>query len=202
MAEYRTMSAPCWRGVAEHRAQEGVVDRQRHGVGRPCGTGRHLGAHGDVDEELVGLAGVSMRNTPGGPPVGRQWPLRGLSAVAEQSNPEDVDAELGKDVLDQVVGAPVDRFTGHQQVAGTEVGEQGRGDGRHAGLEESGVLGAVPQGEPVFGDLDVGVVEPAVDQARLLPLGRLDLAEGDLEEVLCPLRRSGTRRSRSGRSGS
>src|SRR4030042_1066081 len=61
---------------------------------------------------------------------------------------------------------------GRGRGAGEREGEQGGADGRHARVEEGAVLGPVPQGQPVFGDLQVGVVEAGGDGAPHLPRAR------------------------------
>ena len=55
------------------------------------------------------------------------------------------DAELGQHVVDEVVGAAVERSGVEEHIARADEGKKRRGNRRHAGGEDETSLGAVPQ---------------------------------------------------------
>jgi hypothetical protein len=89
--------------------------------------------------------------------------------------------------MNQVLGSAVKRLADHQHVTWPAEREQAGGDRRHSALERRAELGAVPQTEPVLEYLQVRIVEPAVDEPKLLLGPLLAHAVGDLEERLAGL---------------
>jgi hypothetical protein len=81
-------------------------------------------------------------------------------------------------------GAAVERRTVEEEVAGVEEFQHRRRDCGHTALEHCCVFGPVPECEPVFEDLEVGIVDPAVDQSDLLGGALVPVAVGDFEERL------------------
>ena len=92
---------------------------------------------------------------------------------------------FGQGAGEQGLGAAVERLAVQDHVARPGEGEQGRGDGRHAGTEQERGLAALVDGQPVLDDLAVGVVEARVDEAGAALRGLL--APGDHVEVVAPL---------------
>ena len=117
---------------------------------------------------LVGFAGVSMSMSP-----------RGLEAADSLAS---ISSSVAVHPVDQVMSAPVEGVAGEDHVPGPEEGEQGGGNSGHAAGEQRSVLGAVPEGEAVLGDLHVRVIEAAVDEPRLLAGCGLSFTLGHLEE--------------------
>ena len=56
----------------------------------------------------------------------------------------------------------------HEDVTRPQVGQQGRRDRRHARRKSERGLGLVPQRQALLEDLEVGVVDARVDEARVL----------------------------------
>ena len=75
----------------------------------------------------------------------------------------DGDAERGKHVAHEAVGAAVELRGGDDFVAGFERGEQRVGDGGHAGRGDDGGFGAFERGDFSFGDGERGIAVARVD---------------------------------------
>ena len=71
--------------------------------------------------------------------------------------------------------------------AGPRIGPQAGRNGGHARGERQVGLGLVPDRQPVLEHFEIGVVDPAVDEARLLVGPLLAQAIGQLEEFLAVL---------------
>ena len=96
-------------------------------------------------------------------------------------------AELRQDPLQEKIGAAVDRARMNDDRAGPRIGPKaGRNRGHARGECQIG-LGLVPDRQPVLEHFEIGVVDPAVDKARLLVRPLLTQAIGQLEEGLAVL---------------
>ncbi len=149
------------------RPQQRVVDRAQRAVAM-----RHLGHLGDVgqrqrrvrrhfeEDHAAGGAG-------GGKGAADRVDLVGVGAGRELAGRHP---QVRQQVLEQVVGAAVDRPREDHRAAERHQRQQRGRDRRHARGEDGARLGAVPQVEPILEDLQVRVVEAAVDQPHR-PLG-------------------------------
>ena len=137
----------------EVRRRDRVVDDERDAVRRARRRRRV-----SMSRMLIfGLPMVSAKNsfvfgrTRGGP-------LVGVILVLDEG---DLDAELGERVLEQVVGAAVDRRRRHDVVAGAGDVEHGVGDGRRAGGDGEGRGAALERGDALLEHVRGGVQECA-----------------------------------------
>ena len=99
-------------------------------------------------------------------------------------------AELRQDAPQQEVGAAIDGAGVDDDRTGSRIGPERGRDRRHAGGEHQIVLRLVPDRQPVLEHFEIGIVDPAVDEAGLLvrPLGAQ--AVGQFEEFLPVLGRA------------
>src|SRR5215469_5082902 len=74
--------------------------------------------------------------------------------------------------------------------AWARVGPERSRDGRHPRGEDETGFGLIPNSQSILEHFEVGIVDPAVDQARLFIVALLPQAVGQLEELLSVLRRS------------
>ena len=138
---------------------------------------------------IVGLAGVSRKIILHGEPVAGQAlaELVDAGGVGAGRKLTGRHAQIRQQVLQQVVGAAVDRPREQHGAAQRHQGQQRGRNGGHARRKDGARLGVVPQVEPVLEDLQIRVVEPAVDQPHG-PLGVVRLeAVGVGEELLALL---------------
>ena len=137
----------------------------RSGVEYSSASSEHMR---DVDER-VGWVARRLDVDHGQPAwraCGGQTVLDGLAAVAG-AELDLCDPELGQDVPDEMIGAAVERVAVEEHVAWSKERQECRGDGCHAAGEDRAGLGLVPERQAVFEDLEVRVVDAAVDQAQL-----------------------------------
>ena len=120
----------------------------------------------------------------GGGGLRRRAHLRDVEPVGEA---EGRDAEGAHLVLQQRLGAAIERARMDDGVARTKEGEAGRGDRRHAAGEDGAFFRFVPDREPILEDFHVGVVEARIDEARFLAGLGQPPARGQVEEVLALL---------------
>ena len=102
------MSAPCSQGLAQVRRGQGVVDHQRDAV--LVGDARHAL---EVEDVALGVAERLGVERLGVGPDGGRARRRGRRGRRRT----DLDAQLGQRVVEQVVGAAVERGRGHDVAA-------------------------------------------------------------------------------------
>ena len=137
---------------------------------------------------LVGFAGVSRKSAATGP-WARALPI-GLLHRARPAFRRERDrrhAELRQDPCQQEVRAAVDGPRMNDDRARPRVGPERGRDGGHARGEDEVVLRLVPDRQPVLEHFEIGIVDPAVDQARLFVRPLLPQAVGQLEKRLAVL---------------
>ena len=149
----------------EVRRRDGVVDDERD-----AGVVRHIGDERDVEDVDArvadGLGEQELRVR-----ADRAGPLVGIILVLHEGR---LDAELGEGVLEQVVGAAVDRRARHDVVAGLGDVEHGEGRGRLPGGEQECSGAALERGDALLDHGLGGVLDARVDVAEL----------GEREQVL------------------
>jgi hypothetical protein len=150
-------------------------------------VGDHL-AGGEIDE-AVGRVGRRLDQDHGDPALGggSLGDVAHLGDVEPVGEAEGRDAEGAHLVLQQGLGAAIERARMQDGVAGPQEGEAGRRDRRHAAGEDGAFLGLVPDRQAILEDFHVGVVEARIDQAGLLAGLGLAAARGQVEEVLALL---------------
>ncbi|MNN62484.1 hypothetical protein D3C81_1777910 [compost metagenome] len=114
--------------------------------------------------------------------------VQGVGALGG-GHADRLDPVAGQDAVEQVFSAAIGRGRIEDDVAGTDHGQHGGRDGGHAGREDQGLVGLVPDGQTVLEDFQIGVVDARVDQAQRLVRVALAQAVGDLEEALAVLGR-------------
>ncbi len=166
------MSAPCSIGRAQERG-EGVVDDDRDAV--------LVGDRGDRLEVGHVQARVADRlEVDGlGPAVDGLLELGGLGAVDEP----ELDAVLGQRVLEEVVGAAVERGAGDDVVAGAGQVEDRQRFGRLARADAQRSDAALESGDALLEDVGGGVHDPGVDVAELLQAEEAGGVVGVVEDV-------------------
>ena len=96
-------------------------------------------------------------------------------------------AELRQDPCQQKVRAAVDGPRMNDDRARPRVGPERGRDGGHARGEDEVVLRLVPDRQPVLEHFEIGIVDPAVNQARLFVRPLLSQPVGQLEKRLAVL---------------
>ena len=154
--------------VLEDRTQHRVVARRDRPVAMlalECVDRRH---HGLQIDQSVGRVGRRFQVEQPDAPARRSRFERGRHLFRRQAIGEGMsaDAPLGQDLADQRFGAAIQRRRVHDLVAGPQEGQQHGADRRHAARGHDRVFGAVEQRQAILDDLQVRVIEAAVDEAR------------------------------------
>ena len=87
-----------------------------------------------------------------------------------------------KRLLDQHLGAAIERPAVQDHLAGPHLCQDGGGDRRHAGREHQTLLGLLVDGEPILDDFEIGVIEAGIDEPRPSFRRRLAAPGGIVEE--------------------
>ncbi len=147
---------------------------------------------GDIDQ-IVGRVGRGFDHEGGDAAAWREAGARFGQAGGDFGGPRvggefhTGNAELRQHLHQQGLGAAIDRGVEEHRVAGAGDAEQGGGDGGHAAGEDERGLRPFPDGETVFEDFQIGVVETAIDQAGLFAGVEVAQAGDELEEFLAVL---------------
>ncbi|MDQ1113057.1 hypothetical protein QE418_002505 [Microbacterium testaceum] len=145
-------------GADQVRGRDRVVDDERH-----TRLVRRVGDRADVEDVDLGVADglgeeqLRVRSDRGAP-------LLGVVLVLDERG---LDAELGEGVLEEVVGAAVDRARRDDVVAGLCDVEHGEGLGRLAAGDEEGAGAALEARDALLDDVLRGVLDARVDVAEL-----------------------------------
>ena len=141
--------------------------------------------HRDIDE-AVGRICRGFDQNHRNPPLAHGVVPRQLDSgfVDAVGKAHRADREAGKRFRKQRFGAAIEWLRMQDHVARPYEGENRGRDRRHPGREQRTGLGALIDGEPVFDNLAIGMIEPGIDQARAHSLGRLAPARDVIEEVL------------------
>ncbi len=173
VAELMTMSAPCSMGRVSMGDGGGVVDDEGQAV--LVGDGGELV---DVDDVELGVAeGLGVDGAGFGVDGGAQ---AGEVVGVDEA---DGDAELGQGVVEEVVGAAVERGGGDDLVAGLGEGEDGEGLGGLAGGGGERGDSAFERGDALLEDVGGGVHDAGVDVAELLQAEEAGGVVGVVEDV-------------------
>ena len=141
--------------------------------------------HRDIDESVGRICRGFDENHRNAPlshrVVGRQLDSGFVDAVGKAHR---ADREARKRLREQRFRSAVERLRMQDHVARPREGENRGRNRRHAGREQRAGLRTLVDGEPVFHDFAVGMIEPRIDKARAHPLGRLAPTRNVVEEVL------------------
>lgn len=151
------------------RPQERVVHHDQHGTVRAAMIAGDAGARLQVHQPIRGVGRrLHVEDAEPLPDAffGDQRPHFVFGRARQKAH--RFDAPLGQDVLEQIVGAAVERLAVQHHIAGPQEREQRDKDRRHATFEGGGLLGLVPERQAVFEDLQVRIVQAAVDESELL----------------------------------
>jgi hypothetical protein len=166
-------------------AQEGVVHRDDDLAITGLALPGHLYASLDVHEGVGGVGGSLYEDhAQAALPVSLGEDPAQTVETLEGGEARRLDAELGQHLVEQVFGASVDGLGEDHQVTRRDEGEDRGGDGGHTALEHGGRVCPVPHRQTILQDLQPGIVQSGVDEARRLRGGLLPEAVSDLEEGL------------------
>ena len=84
--------------------------------------------------------------------------VAGRAGGALGGEADRADAEARQNMLEQVIGTAIHRLAVQYNIARAEKLQQRCADRRHAAAKHRAGLGLVPERQPVFEDLEVGIV--------------------------------------------
>ena len=150
-------------------------------------VGDHL-AGGEIDE-AVGRVGRCLHQDHRDAAFGSRFlrDLAHLSDIEPIGEAERRDAESPHLVLQQGLGAAIERARMDDRVARAQESEAGRRDRGHARGEDGAFLGLVPDRQAILEDFHVGMVEARIDQAGFLAGLELAASGREIEEILALL---------------
>lgn len=169
----------------EDRAEQRVVagDDRRMALFSADRVG-NAADHGDINE-AVGRVRRRLDQDHGDTALGhrrfgRSRHRRFVDAIGKA---DGGDSEIEEGAGKQRLGAAIERLAVQDRVTRLDEGEQRRGDRRHARREQRAAFGALVDGEAVFDNLAVRMVEARIDEAGADARRRLATAGNEVEEV-------------------
>ncbi|MNX83686.1 hypothetical protein D3C86_1154580 [compost metagenome] len=158
--------------LLEDRPQQRVVADRHRAIAVARFKGVQLVLHAFEVDQRIGGVGRRFHIEDAHRPLGRRRLQRRAHGLGRQAVADGMraDAPFRKHLGDQRLGATVQGQRLHQLVAGAQERHQHGADGGHAAGRDRRRLGPIQQGQPVFDDFQVGMIEAAVDQPGRFPL--------------------------------
>ena len=180
----------------EHRAEKGIVHQHRRAAARLARADllRNLAHQLEIDQ-TVGRIRRRLDHHQTDPAAGSRGPCGGARGRLRHRRPvvalreaHGAHAERRQGLVDQRLGAAVQRLAHQNHIAGTHIGPERRRNRRHAAREHRGGLALLPQRQAILEHLEIRIVESRIDEAARLAGLRLAAAGGVVEKILAVLR--------------
>ena len=167
------------------RAHVGVIDSQSHRLIGGTVFICNLFAAADIDQGICWV-GRCFQVDHGKPVSKTGFVDDGFHFSPGQPGFEGrrMNTDFRKELVDKVVRTPVYRRAVEQQVAGFQKFEHHSRNCSHSALKNRAIVGLIPECKAVFKNLNVRIVDAAVDKSHLFIFAFFTQAVGNLKKGL------------------